>query len=317
MNRPFLTALLSLLLPCALHAADPLSISIINASGEITNAFVLGAEPDGIVLTMQQGGGNSFKMPIQNIREYNIEEPKGWSLAVATFTGGDFANAEKLFAQLGNDYEKLIPLRDSYGSLARLYYFRSLREQGKFAELAVAMDKQRAAPLSLGAYYNADFIELQGWAWVGKKDWQALETYLKDFQEEDAQKLLPQPAFKDMPPARIAALSFMRGLWNEQQKRPDLANVDYSTAMTVDFGSSPYIMAQATLGCLRIIDGRLQAKPDDLGLKRTAHALAVIFRDISGSGTVPPEFTKYLEKPPEPAPAKKEEPAKQDPDKKG
>ena len=311
MNRPFLSILITLLLPSALRAADPLSISIINNSGEITNAFVLGAESDGIVLTMQQGGGNSFKMPIQNIREYNIEEPKGWALAVATFTGGDFANAEKLFAQLGADYEKLIPLRDSYGSLARLYYFRSLREQGKFAELATAMDKQRAAPLSLGAYYNADLVELQGWAWVGKKDWQALETYLKDFQEEDAQKLLPQPAFKDLPPARLASLAFMRGLWHEQQKRPDLANVDYSRAMTVDFGSNPYIMAQATLGCLRIVDARLQAKPDDLGLKRNAHALAVTFRDISGSGNIPAEFAKHLEKPPEPAaPAKKEEPAK-------
>ncbi len=303
MNRSFLTLLTTLLVPFSLNAAEGLNISIINNAGEITNASIIGADVDGLLLS--QGGGNSFKLPLQNVKEYNIEEPKGWSVALATFVGGDYANAEKLFAQLSADYEKLIPLRDSYGSLARLYHFRSLREQGKFSELAVAMDKQRAAPLSLGAYYNSDLVELQGWAWVGKKDWQALETYLKDFQEVDAQKLLPQPAFKDMPPARLAALSFMRGLWNEQQKRPDLANVDFSTAMTVDFGSNAYVTAQATLGCMRVIDGRLQTKPDDLGLKRQACALAVTFRDLSGGGKVPEEFAKYLEKPPEPAGAKK------------
>ncbi|MDP1588386.1 MAG: hypothetical protein Q8M07_11615, partial [Prosthecobacter sp.] len=170
MKKPVFLLLLTV---CGLHA-EPLAIQITNLNGEPTAAFLISAEKDGIVISTSPTGGSSYKLPLANIRDMSIDEPKGWSLAMQTFAAGNFAEAEKLFAQLGDEFDKLVPLQDSFGSLARLHQFMSLQKLGRHADLAKVMDKQLANPLSFSAHYTEDFVDLEGWALMGKKDWLSL-----------------------------------------------------------------------------------------------------------------------------------------------
>jgi hypothetical protein len=117
MKKPVFLLLLTV---CGLHA-EPLAIQITNLNGEPTAAFLIGAEKDGIVISTAPNGGSSYKLPLTNIRDMTIDEPKGWSLAMQTFAAGNHSEAEKLFAQLGDEFDKLVPLQDSFGSVASVH----------------------------------------------------------------------------------------------------------------------------------------------------------------------------------------------------
>jgi hypothetical protein len=87
MKKPVFLLLLTV---CGLHA-EPLAIQITHLNGEPTAAFLLGAEKDGIVISAAPNGGSSYKLPLTNIREMTIDEPKGWSAALQTFASGNDA----------------------------------------------------------------------------------------------------------------------------------------------------------------------------------------------------------------------------------
>jgi hypothetical protein len=285
-----------LLLPALKAGAQALALpaQITNASGAVTSGFVTGADKDGIFISTSPDGGNSIKMPVSGIKDYNIEEPKGWSAALALYQSGDYAQAE---AQLGA-FAQQLEKRDGYGSQAKLFYWQCLKKQGKYAELSKSMDAQLANPVSFGPAWTEDFQDLQGWAVVGKRDWQMLAQYLKDYQDKDKQGSLPQPPFKTANRNRLASLSFLRAILNEQTEKKDLALVDYHGALSLDFGSDHATASGATLAALRLVNEKMQSAPAENRLKKMGHALAVTYRDLYGKGQVPPEFTKLLEAPP-------------------
>jgi len=170
---------LLLLLPAFGANAQTLALpaQITNASGAVTTGFVTGADKDGIFMSTSPDGGNSIKMPVSGIKDYNIEEPKGWSAALALYQSGDYAQAEAQLAAFARQLEKLVPLRDGFGSQAKLFHWQCLKKQGKYAELAKSMVTQLANPVSFGPAWMEDFQDLQGWAVVGKRDWQMLAQY--------------------------------------------------------------------------------------------------------------------------------------------
>lgn len=275
-----------------------LPATIVNATGATTAGFVTGADKDGIFISTTPEGGNSIKMPLAGIKEYNIEEPKGWSAALALYQGGDYAQAEPQLAALGQTLEKLVPLRDGYGSQAKFFHWMSLRKQGKYAELAKAMELQLANPVALGPAWNEDFQDLQGWAIVGRKDWQMLAQYLKQFEDPSAKGNLAQPPFRNASRARLAALAFLRAILHEQTGKKDLALLDYHGAFSLNLGSDRGMTATALLASLRLVNEKLQQSPADNRLKKHGYALAVTYRDTFGKGSVPAEFAKLLELPP-------------------
>lgn len=285
-----------------------LPATIVNASGATTAGYVTGADKDGIFISTTPDGGNSIKMPLANIKEYNIEEPKGWSAALALYQGGDYAQAEPQLAALGQTLEKLVPLRDGYGSQAKFFYWMSLRKLGKYAELGKAMELQLANPVVLGAGWQEDFQDLQGWAIVGKKDWQMLGQYLKQYEDAAAKGTLAQAPFKNASRARLASLAFLRAILHEQTGKKDLALLDYHGALSLNLGSDRGLASASLLASLRLVNEKLQQTPTDNRLKKHGYSLAVTYRDLFGKGVVPAEFAKLLELPPEQPPV---EPAKE------
>jgi len=278
-----------------------LQATILNVNGETTPGFVIGADKEGILVSTTADGATSFKLPFQNIKDYNMEEPKGWSAALAVYQSGNYAEAEKQFETLGQSLEKLVPLRDSFGSMAKYYHFSSLQKQGKFKELAAVFERQLANPLSLNEGFQEDIQDLQGWTIVGKQDWVALMAYLQGFEDKAAKGSLPQAPFKKASRSRLSSLSFMRALLEEHDGKKELALLDYHGALTLNLGSDASLTAQAAKSALRLTDELLQQKPDHTQLKRQAYALAVIYRDLSAKGQLPPELAKLAEKPAEPA----------------
>jgi hypothetical protein len=290
MKKPVFLLLLTV---CGLHA-EPLAIQITHLNGEPTAAFLLGAEKDGIVISAAPNGGSSYKLPLTNIREMTIDEPKGWSAALQTFASGNYAEAEKLFALLADELDKLVPLQDSFGSLARLHQFMSLQKLGRYADLAKAMDRQLANPLSFGAHYTEDFVDLEGWALMGKKDWRSLGAFIKKFEDANPLKL-PQAPFKRLRSSRLAGLCYLRAVWHEEaQKQPELALMDFHRALTLDLGSDLFLVRLAAVSALRLTDTQITATPKDEKLTKQAKSLALVCRDLGGKDALPKDFEKYL-----------------------
>jgi hypothetical protein len=290
---PLLAAAL-LMIACASVQAEPLAIQITKISGEPMPGFLIGADKDGLVIADAPNGGNSIKLPLVNIRDMTIDEPKGWSLAQQAYAVGNYSEAEKLFAKLGDDFNKLVPMLDGFGSLARLYQFMSLQKQGKYADLSKAMNQQLANPLNLGPHYMEDFIDLEGWNWLGKEDWQALGTFIKKFEDVNPLKL-PQPPFKGLRSSRLASLCYLRAVWNERgQKQADLALMDYHRALTLDLGSDTILLRRSAVAALLITEAKIAAAPKDEKLASQARSLALVCRDLGGPGALPKEFEKYL-----------------------
>lgn len=274
--------------------AEPLSIQITSVTGEPTAAFLLSADKDGIFVSTAPTGGSSYKLPLANIREMNIDEPKGWSTALQTYAAGNYSEAVSLFTQLGDEFAKLVPLQDGYGSLARLYQFLSLQKLGRYADLAKAMEKQLANPLSFGPHYVGEFVDLEGWAWLGREDWQALGVFIKKYEDSNPLKL-PQAPFKRLRSSRLANVCFLRAIWNERgQKLPELALMDYHRALTLDLGSETTMVRRAAVAALLLTEVKIAAAPTDERLARQAKSLALVCRDLGGQGALPKEFEKYL-----------------------
>jgi len=303
--------LLALTLALPLHAASgPLPIMAVSASGQRNPGFLVAAEADGLVISNAPQGGNSIKVLYTNIVELNVEEPKGWSAALARLNAGNYADAETTFSTFADDFAALVPWKDGYGSLARLYHFKALKGLGKFAELATAMDRQLAKPLVLGDISKIDFNDLRGWAILAKADLQALQSYLNEFIDTSASKQASlQPPFKkDLPARFVASLAYLRGHLHEKQQRPEFALLDYSTAMTYNNGSDHSVFSLACLSSLKITAAKATSKPTDEALRKAANSLAITYRDIAAQGKLPTEFAPFAtlpEPPTAPAPAKK------------
>lgn len=293
------TSLIAMTLPLlvatsGLLRAEPLSIQITKISGDPMPGFLIGAEKDALLISDSPNGGNSVKMPMANIRDMTIDEPKGWSQAQQAYAAGNYSEAEKLFAKLGDEFDKLVPMQDGFGSLARLYQFMSLQKQGRYADLSKAMNMQLANPLNFGPHYMEDFVDLEGWNWLGKEDWQALGTFIKKFEDENPLKL-PQAPFKRLRSSRLAALCYLRAVWNERgQKQPDLALMDYHRALTLDLGSDTNLLRRAAVAALLLTEAKITAAPKDAKLASQARSLALVCRDLGGPGALPKGFEKYL-----------------------
>ncbi len=287
-------ALIFLLPVSGILRADTLSVQITSQSGEPTAAFLVSADKDGIFISTAANGGNSYKLPLANIREITVQEPTGWSAAMQAYVGGQYAAAEGMFARIADEHVKIVPMQDGYGSLARLHQFLCLKALGKLEALGAAMDKQLANPLSLGPLYLEELVDLEGWALLGKKDWQSLGVFLKKFEDANPMNL-PQAPFKRVRSARLAELCYLRAHWNEQgEKKPDLALLDYHRALTLDLGSNAALLRLATVAALRLTDEKIQAAPGDEKLAKQAKSLAMVCRDLGGKGALPAAFEKYL-----------------------
>lgn len=278
---------------CVLHA-EPLSIQITSQTGEPTAAFLVSADKDGIFISTAPTGGNSYKLPLANIREMIVQEPNGWSAAMQAFAGGRYAEAELQFANIANEHVTIVPLQDGYGSLARLHQFLCQKKLGKLKDLAKAMDQQLANPLSLGPLYLEEFIDLEGWALLGKEDWQLLGVFLKKFEDANPLKL-PQAPFKRVRSSRLAELCYLRGCLNELGlKKPEMAVLDYHRALTLGLGSDPALLRSSAIAALRLTDAMIKATPGDEKLAKQAKSLAMVCRDLGGKGALPAEFEKHL-----------------------
>ncbi len=286
----------ALILPMQLRA-EPLQATVSLKTGKVTAGYVTGAESDGILLSVQPDGGGAFKIPNEQIVDLNMEEPKGWAAALNSFTAGNFAESEKQFSALADEFDKLVPLKDSYGSLARLYYFRSLKQLGKLTELSTAMDKQLANQLSLGEFYQGYYDDIKGWSILGKEDWLALGSYVQSYEEEQLGSSLPQKPFQKLPESRIASLCYLRAKWHESKGDADTALIDYHRAITYDLGSDRALRAKALAECLRIMAAKVEKKPTDKALRNRAYAVAILYRDLAGKGEVPETYKPLLTKP--------------------
>ena len=199
-----------------------------------------------------------------------------------------------MFALLADELDKLVPLQDSFGSLARLHQFMSLQKLGRYADLAKAMDRQLANPLNVGAHYTEDFVDLEGWALMGKKDWRSLGAFIKKFEDANPLKL-PQAPFKRLRSSRLAGLCYLRAVWHEEaQKQPELALMDFHRALTLDLGSDLFLVRLAAVSALRLTDTQITATPKDEKLTKQAKSLPLVCRDLGGKDALPKDFEKYL-----------------------
>ena len=177
-------------------------------------------------------------------------------------------------------------------------------EENKSVRLGKPMER-RIFPQGADAK-GRDFNDLRGWAILAKGDLLALQSYLREFEDTTSPKNVSlQPPFKKELPGRfIASLAYLRGHLHEKQQRPELALLDYHSAMTFNNGSDRMVFATASLAALKITAAQAAAKPGDAALQKAARSLAVTYRDIAGQGKLPAEFAPLLAAPPpEPAPA--------------
>jgi hypothetical protein len=284
-----------LLAAAPLAAAPALQVMAVTKGGQSNPGYLIDADAEGISIGTSPVGGNITRIAYTNIESLNVQEPQGWESAMMRFKAGNFEEAAQAFEQLGDDYEHLVPMRDGFGSLARLYQFKALRALGKLRDLDTAMTRQRARPLQLSEPYKLDLAELNGWALVGKADLTLLQGYINDYQDAAKTKWDLQPAFrKDLPPALVASLHFFRATLHEKQQNPELALIDYHSAITHNLGADTRAFQMAVESSLRIAAAKLSAKPDDAGLIKLAGSLAALYRDAIGGGKLPDEFAPLL-----------------------
>lgn len=282
--------------PCAAHAA-PLSTTVLTADGRPVAMYIISATPTEITYSLDASGAAPRTMSRDQIAELTIHPPEGWAQLQNMFDAGAYAEAVESLGQTAETYAGLRAVRDSIGSVAKLYHLIALKATGDFATLAREVDALADNPLTLNEHFEAELDFLRAWALYGRERWPQLEQFLTQFEHEQAPGELASKPFRDIGLPKVAELNYLRGRLRENQGNREGAISDYYAAMTVNLGSQQAITRAATMAALRLTHEALQEDPNHPTATFEAHALAVLAQRFTDNGELPVAFRGYLERP--------------------
>jgi hypothetical protein len=270
---PYRQLLLLLCLVSTAYAEPLRAVAVVAASGQTVAGSVSSA--DATAILFQPKDGAPVMLPLNTLSSLKIEEPKDWSAAMGALHRGKFDEAARLFAQLSQAHQGLRPLRDSYGSLAKLYHLRALRSAEKWDSLSKELKLLTSAPLVLTQRLDQELKDDYAFAMLGTKDATGISAYLSQWEQQpQAKKDQPPSPFKPMPPVRRATLHLLRAQLLEISGKPDYALAEYRLAHTLGQGHDTSISLPA-------LQHTIQHLKQNPGSKTEVTALEKLVRDLS------------------------------------
>lgn len=227
-----------------------------------------------------------------------LVEPRAYAEAIDLYQGRNYEEAREKFAEVRENYKKLIALPDNHSSLAAFFEMECLRKLERLDDLKEARDRFLPADReSLTRPHQLRQLELYNmWDAVRTADWGRLELICRERLEQK------------MPGYQRAQVGYCMGLALEGQQRPIEAINAYNIAMTADTGASEVITANAALNALRLYSEdelvqqavRFKGTPDEdpnsaaTARIQEAAALASLYELTLGGGSPLPEKFRYL-----------------------
>lgn len=291
----------------AIAAVPPVHVQIYDADGNVRSGYATKADSSGITLSPYETGQGAALVPKAGISKVEFQNPPDYEEALAAYTSGDFAKAEELFGKVVKDYEFMAPWEDGFAALSNYYLLESLRLQGKYQEVATAVDRMQNASrdvnrrVALSSRFKAQLELYNAWGHVGKGYWKALAKLVENYETDAAgNEIKPtQKPVKKMRPREVVQIHYLRGVAAENLDQKQNALNDYYRCFTLDNGAETRLSNDAMLGALRILKDWEDAE-ENYQILKERHALAVIYKTTFGGGEIPAEFSDFLTPPPAP-----------------
>lgn len=263
--RTLLAPVLLFLSQATWSHAEPLrAVAVVTSSGQTVAGTVSSA--DAAAILFQPKDGSPMMIPLSTLSSLKIEEPKDWSSALGALRSGKFEEAAKLFAQLSQAHQGIRPLKDSYGSLAKLYHLRALRGAEKWDSLAAELKLLPGAPLVLTTSLDQELKDLYAYAMISSKDAVGLGAYLSSWEDKPAAKD-QVPSLKPTPPTRQASLHLLRGHYLELSGKPS-ALTEYRKAHLLAHGHDSSISLPALRKVIQALEKSAQNPAELAALKK-------------------------------------------------
>lgn len=282
--------------PC-LSAPEPLSATIQTTEGQPIALYIISATPDQITYSLDPSGAGPRVMLRSLISDIAISPPDGWGPVQAKFDAGLYEEVVEPLAEYARDYAGLRAIRDSVGSLAKLYHLITLRAVGQFDLLGRELAALPEAPLVLNDELQQELDFLTGWAHYGNERWDLLGAFLSTFEDTTVPDEVSLRPFRQVGLARVAELCFLRARLREHQGQTHAAINDYYAAMTINLGSPEWLRRKVVLSALKLTDQILNEQEQHPVARFDAHALALLADRSFGNGDLPAALRTHLERP--------------------
>jgi len=276
--------------------AEPLKAFLTEKGSQLERTvFVLESDNKGVKISATASGANARVIPHSKIVSIFFEEPSGWSQAMAVFEKGDHVQSAKLFKDFAKKYKKTASYKDSYGALARFFQIDSLRRSGDIKAMVYAVEGLDRKPVTLNESYQGQLELFRCWEQAGKERWERLQEILTGYEVAKKNGAPGQAGFKNMPPAELVQVAYLRGLASEKNGDTSAALNDYYRAFVLGRGAEASVAKKAITASLGILKNSPSIATDQK-LRKEAYMLTVVYTGQFG-GELPAEFKEFAKDP--------------------
>lgn len=298
--------------PAVPQAKIEMGAMIYLVNGQPQRGFVQDTNQQGILYSLVERAPGQV-VPWASVRGVIFEESdEVMREARAAFTQGQLDIAVDAMGAIADRYANMAWIPNSFATEARYYQLESLRQLGRWKEMAPLLQTPtaQAIPTKLSAYYQSQHKLNLLWAQYGAGQGEGIKAAVAALEKPviGQAKLLPTPSFQEMPLRELAQITFFRAKMYEGAGKLDQALADYYRVFSISFGNAGQLGDEAMKSALAIQakdPGVAAAKPIPL---RQIQSLAYFYKSAIGQGQIDPALQSFAVKPviPKAAPPKEE-----------
>ncbi len=303
----------------AQQRSQELSAMILMKDGQRQRGFVQNSNENGLLFTLVEGApGTGYRWEEQVVAVAFDDADEIMREARAAYTQGDYEIAAEQFGKIADAYAIAAYVPNNFAAEARYYQIESLRLLGQWAEISPLLTTPTAAaiPTRLTEFYQPQFKLNRLWGQLGAGELEGVKAEVESrvVPQTGQAKLLPSPAFQEMPLRELVQVAYMRAKVYEAEGSTDLALADYYRAFSLSFANDPVLSGRAIQEALAI-----QAKNPDLQdeanknsiAMRQIQSLAYLYKNAFAKGEIDPALAPYAVKPELPKPPAPKEDAEE------
>ena len=248
------------------------------------SGYLVSATVKTISFSQSAGGQGARSYPRDMIEDIRVTPPVEWTKAEKLWSAGSYSAAQRIYAQIRNDYYDLLPLVGEFPSLAAFRETECLRYMEKWTEL-----RKRAALLKKEHYepgYQAKIAMYDLWdsyasVRASKKGIERLEALVRPFRSsKNSLDVMAQAAF-------------ISGYVHEFRGDDVEALSDYHRACTLNLGRDQKLSLQAMEAALKIYAADEDIEDNRVKL-REAHGIGQIYAGLN-PGKIDRSIKKFTE----------------------
>lgn len=300
-----------------------LGAMILLKDGKRQRGFVQNTNANGLLFSLVEGApgdGKRWDTEVVAVAfddaDEIMREPR------AAFLQRNYTAAAEQFGKIADTWPIAAYAPNNFATEARHYQLESLRLLGRWEEMAPLMDTPTAVtiPTKLTDYYRPQHLLNQLWAQLGAGNLEPVKAEIESRQipQTGSAKLLPSPAYREMPLRELVQITFMSAKVAEADGKPELALADYYRTFSLTFGSDTHLVRESMRAALAIQGANpalQEPETANVNTLRQMQSLAYAYKVAFAQGDIDSAFEKFAVKPdlPKPPAPKKEAEAESEP----